>query len=195
MPGGMRDVSMPWCSSVFTMPGQSACTRTPLPASSFRRISRQARLGDGTREGEARGDVDDRALLARDHPGERRAGEAHRGDQVERDLLLGAVRRQLDERHVRREPGVVHEHGQRVVLRDELLHLAQRPGVGQVRGHHLRLDPPRACLSGERIEPVAPPRHEHDVVPVRRQPLRERLSDARRSPRHQRALPCHGRRG
>ena len=50
------------------------------------------------------------------------------------------------------------------------------------RRHAVRAREPRSDL----FEPVAPACHEHEIPPVGRQPVRKRLADSRRAPRHHR---------
>ena len=128
--GSMRETalkSMPWreWNSVRTMPGQTTCTRTPVPSSSLASLwvkvtrndllaaytARTGRCGPShdPLNASSESHVDHRAEPAREHPREDRAGQQHRSEHIQLHQLLRSLVREFGEGHVVRERGVVNQ--------------------------------------------------------------------------------------
>ena len=115
--------------------------------------------------------------------------EAHERDDVETHLALLALDVELGEAADGAEAGVVHEQVGRALVH---LRLDAREvgGIGEIGGERARLDAALAGEAlGERVQPLGVARHQHEVVVVAREPLREGAADAGRSARHERAAP------
>jgi hypothetical protein len=133
-------------------------------------------------------DVHDRARAALGHPSPERAREQEGPGQVRvEDLAPGGELELEERRHHRVRGGVVHEHVHAQRARVELVdERRERRLLAGVRANHLRAPPERRNLARHGLERLAPPRHQHHVRSVLRQPERDRAPDAARCAGHER---------
>ena len=141
------------------------------------------------------GDVQDPAAAPREHPGKKELGERGEGGDVDLDHPTGGVQVGLHERPKLAKPRVVHEHVHGHRRRPDLAHdLRRRRWVGQVGGDHPESDPVALPQLGtERLELLTPPGHEHEVVAVPSEQLRQLEPDPARRAGDQRRPGGHTR--
>ena len=128
----------------------------------------------GAAEGDHAGHVDDRPLAALLHSPDRRAGEHRRGEDLDVDEFPGLVGRKLGQRHVVGDPGVVHQHRERLGRADLSDRVDARLG-GQVSGDNPDLDV--GVRISEGVQALLPTAHDHEVVAIGRQALGKGLAD------------------
>ena len=123
------------------------------------------------------GYVDDRASASRDHAGGRSPRQHGGGDDLDVQELARLVGRQLDERHVVRDAGVVDQHGEFLAGADagDRFQVGTRP---EVRDQGANCDM-RECRC-QVFEPVAAATHDDEVVPVGAEPSSKGLANAGR---------------
>jgi hypothetical protein len=145
-------------------------------------------------EARHRRDVDDRAGTPLDHRQDGGVGEPQDHPDQEIELLLLFLDRVGPERLLRPETGVVHQHLDRS-RPEPLLDDGELLRHGQIRREHLTGDAVQpADLGRDLLEPRLIPRHQHEVVALDRQLVRERPPDSRGGPsdecrRHSSVLP------
>ena len=89
------------------------------------------------RQRDGRGDVDDRALAARDEAGHRGIGEPHQGGDVDVDHLLHQIDVGLPGRHGRADAGIVDEQRDAGVGPEDGLDPREVRHISEVGGDHL----------------------------------------------------------
>jgi hypothetical protein len=93
--------------------------------------------------------------------------------------LIRLVGRQLRERHIVRDAGIVDEHGERLVR----AHIGDRrdAGIGaEIGDQETHVDIGKRC--DEFFEPIAATAHDHEVVSVGAEPSSKGPTDAGRCP-------------
>src|SRR6185295_1011156 len=146
-------------------------------------------------EGGRRGDVEDAAPAAGEHPRQESLGQVREGYDIELDLLQLAREVRFGEGPEGGEAGVVDQrvdgHSGTLQLLEDLV---RRAGPGEVLGEDPHGDAmPVPQLAGQLLQFPRAPRHQHQVVAPGRESAGQLPTDAARGAGDERRLPrCHG---